>query len=67
MMIHYLITFLVYSVVFVSSQSLSTVLSLQSGLTKFTSLISQYPDLVEQLNGGNFTRMASSPTTVFPH
>lgn len=35
-------------------------LSLQTGLTKFTSYVSQFPDLVTQLDNGNYTILAPS-------
>jgi hypothetical protein len=41
----------------VASQSLETVLATQSGLSTFTSFITQFPDLVTQLDGGSYTRM----------
>jgi hypothetical protein len=49
-------------VVFVSSQSLKTVLATQSGLTTFTAYITQFPDLVTQLDGGSYTSM----TRIYP-
>ena len=41
----------------VASQSLEAVLATQSGLTTFTSYITQFPNLVTQLDGGSFTSM----------
>lgn len=58
MKVHHLISLLYSLAVCVSSQSLSTVLSLQTGLTKFTSYVSQFPDLVTQLDNGNYTSTA---------
>ena len=52
------ITLLLSLAVFVFSQNLEAVLSLQTGLTQFTSYITKFEDLVSQVNGGSYTSMA---------
>ena len=52
------ITLLLSLAVFVFSQNLEAVLSLQTGLTQFTSYITKVPDLVAEVNGGSYTSMA---------
>jgi hypothetical protein len=57
------------SVLFVSSiaaQSISTVLPAQNGLKTFISCISQFPELLAQLNGGNFTGMLTQTVLYAP-
>lgn len=62
MMFLHFTSLLLSLIVCVSSQSLKTVLSMQSGLTTFTSYITQLPDLVTQLDGGSYT----STTRIHP-
>jgi hypothetical protein len=52
------VTLLLSLAVFVFSQNLEAVLSLQSGLTQFTSYITKFPDLLKQLDDGSYTSMA---------
>lgn len=42
----------------IAAQSISTVLPQQNGLTTFTGYVSQFPELLAQLDAGNFTRMS---------
>lgn len=58
MMFLYFVGLLLALVACVASQSLETVLATQSGLSTFTSFLTQFPDLVTQLNGGSYTSMA---------
>jgi hypothetical protein len=52
------VTLLLSLAIFVFSQNLEAVLSLQSGLTQFTSYITKFPDLLKQLDDGSYTSMA---------
>jgi len=44
----------------IAAQSISTILPQQNGLTTFTGYISQFPDILAQLDAGNFTSMSHS-------
>jgi hypothetical protein len=52
------VTLLLSLAVFVSSQNLEAVLSLQTGLTQFTTYITKFPNLVTKLDSGSYTSMA---------
>ena len=57
--------YLVFSLIALSSvhaadQDVLTILRQQSDLSTFTTLIEQYPDLVDMLNNGTFTGVHTS-------
>ena len=53
------ITLLLSLAIPICSQSLEAVLSLQTGLTQFTSYVTKFPNLIAKLNDGNYTGMAN--------